>query len=253
MDLFEVSDELALVREQVARGALFAVNHSGGKDSQAMLLRVLTIVPRDQIVLIHADLGDVEWEGAQEHIEATAGGLPLIVARAKSTWWDMVERRQKFPSPQQRQCTSDLKRGPIERELRRYLRANPRFRGQLVNCMGMRAAESPGRAKLTPWKRNAGNSRAGREWFDWLPIHAWSTARVFEEIAAAHQQPHPIYAKGMSRFSCRFCIMASEADLTTAARLAPAAYRVMCATERRLGFTLSPSRKYLPEITGIAA
>jgi DNA sulfur modification protein DndC len=55
----------------------------------------------------------------------------------------------------------------------------------------------------------------------------------------------------MSRLSCCFCIMANTADLTTAARLAPELYRRYVETERRLDFTLSPSRKFLTEITGI--
>lgn len=253
LDLFRMSDDLAQVRELVARGALFAVNHSGGKDSQAMLVKLRRIVPARQLLLIHADLGEVEWQGAQEHIRATGGELPLIVARAKTDFWRMVERRGMFPSPSIRQCTSDLKRGPIERELRRFLKAHPEFGGLVVNCMGMRAAESPSRSKLVPFKFNAANSKAGREWYDWLPIHDWSTARVFEEIAAAGQEPHRVYAQGMSRFSCCFCIMASEADHKTAARLNPTLYARYVATERRLGFTLSPSRKTLPEITGIAA
>lgn len=248
---------LSAIPEQVlamiASGALFAVNHSGGKDSQAMLLRLLAIVPREQLVLFHADLGEVEWAGAQDHIAATGFGLPVVVALPNTSFFAMVERRGKFPSPSIRQCTSDLKRGPITRELRRYLKANPRFSGQVVNCMGMRAAESPGRAKLVTFKRNDGNSKAGREWFDWLPIHDWSTADVFASIAEAGQQPHEIYGRGMSRFSCCFCIMASAADLTTAARLNPSLYARYVETEQRLGFTLSPSCRSLPEITGIAA
>ncbi|GAM06364.1 hypothetical protein MBENS4_3361 [Novosphingobium sp. MBES04] len=47
--------------------------------------------------------------------------------------------------------------------------------------------------------------------------------------------------------------MASQADLTTAAKLNPPLYRRYVETEQRLGFTLSMSRKALPEITGIAA
>lgn len=256
------SDPLASIRALVESGALFALNDSGGKDSQAMKLRVMQLVPPDQLVIVHADLGDVEWKGALDHIRENSSDIPIIVAEPATSFFDMVERRQMFPSPKNRQCTSDLKRGPIERELRRYLKANPRFGGQLVNCMGMRAAESTGRAKLTPFKRNDGNSKAGREWFDWLPIHDWSTARVFEEIAAAGQKPHPVYGKGMSRFSCCFCIMASEADHKTAARLSveepelfndPNLYSRLVATERRLDFTLSPSCRSLVEITGVAA
>jgi len=57
----------------------------------------------------------------------------------------------------------------------------------------------------------------------------------------------------MSRLSCCFCIMASRADLTTAARLAPDLYRRYVEIEKRLGFTLSPSRVYLEDLTGIAS
>lgn len=32
----------------IARNALFVVNHSGGKDSQAMYLKIAALVPREQ-------------------------------------------------------------------------------------------------------------------------------------------------------------------------------------------------------------
>jgi DNA sulfur modification protein DndC len=78
-----------------------------------------------------------------------------VIAHPSKTFFDMVEHRGMFPSPSTRQCTSDLKRGPIEREIRRYLKAHPEFGGLVVNCMGMRAEESPGRSKLQTFKRNA--------------------------------------------------------------------------------------------------
>lgn len=241
------------VQSLIARGALFVVNHSGGKDSQAMTARLRKIVPADQLLVMHAHLAEVEWEGSIEHIKATIGDLPLIIAHAKSSFFDMVERRGMFPSPKNRQCTSDLKRGPIEREVRRYLIDHPEFGGLVVNCMGMRAQESAGRSKLCPFKLSERNSKAGREWYDWLPIHDLSAEQVFGTIADAGEQPHWVYAAGMTRKSCCFCIMASEQDHCTAAKLKPDLYRRYAEAERRHGFTLSMSGKSLPEITGIAA
>lgn len=235
------------------RGALFVLSHSAGKDSQAMTIAVRALVPADQILVVHATLEGVEWEGVVEHIEETTKGLPLVIARPASTFWDMVNRRGMFPSPKNRQCTSDLKRGPIEREVRRYLRDNPRFGGLVVMCMGMRAQESTGRAKLETFKLNVGNSKAGREWYDWLPIHDLTERDVFAIIANAGEKPHWAYAAGMTRLSCCFCIMASDADLTTAAKLNPEMYARYVAKERELGFTLSMSRRTLPEITGVTA
>lgn len=243
----------ATIPDLIERGALFVVNHSGGKDSQAMFVKVSKMVPAKQLIVIHAILPEVEWEGVTEHIEATIGSAPLIFAQAKKTFFEMVEHRGMFPSPSYRQCTSDLKRNPIEREIRRYLASHPEFNGLVVNCMGMRAEESTGRAKLQPLKLNAKNSIAGREWYDWLPIHDWLVAQVFSEIERASQKPHWAYEAGMSRLSCCFCIMANQSDLTTAARLAPDLYWRYVETERRLNFTLSPSMKTLPEITGVPA
>ncbi len=235
-------------------GALVSINHSGGKDSQAMTVLLSRIVPRDRLVAVHAPLGEVEWPGTVEFIRATLPlGMPLILAPVASgkTLLDRVEERGKWPDPARRRCTSDYKTGPIERELRRYLKANPRFRGRIVNAMGMRAGESPSRARKPPWRMNERNSRAGRTWFDWLPIFDLTEAEVFRVIRDAGQSPHPAYAMGMSRLSCVFCIMASRADLRTAAQLQPALYRTYASLERRIGHTLSPSGVPLPELTGI--
>ena len=55
----------------------------------------------------------------------------------------------------------------------------------------------------------------------------------------------------MSRLSCVFCIMASRADLRTAAQLQPALYRTYVELEERIGHTLSPSGLPLPVVTGV--
>lgn len=271
------------ISELVARGALFVVNHSGGKDSQAMYLYLRDLIPREQIVHVHADLGAVEWAGAIEHIKATTAGEPLHVCRAAKTLLEMVEHNQRrhaaagepdkpvWPSPSQRQCTSDLKRGPIERTIRGITRERQAMGieawGLVVNCMGMRAEESASRKKLSPFQFSARNSKAGREWYDWLPIHDMLEGEVFATIAAAGQKPHVVYALGMRRFSCVFCVLASEEDLKTAARLAterpellndPHLYRNYVGLERSTGqVMLMPSktkgRRTLEEITGIKA
>ncbi len=240
------------IKELVARGATFVVNHSGGKDSQAMYLMIRYIVPAEQIVIVHADLGEVEWEGAVEHIKATTNGEPLHVCRSRRGLLQMIEERGMFPSPSQRQCTSDLKRGPIERTIRQL------GVKLIVNCMGMRAQESSSRSKLIPFKFSERNSKAGREWYDWLPIHGMTTDEVFSFIDAEGQKPHWVYAAGMSRFSCCFCIMSNKADLTTAARLNPDLYRKYVGLERSTGQvmmmpTKGGGRRSLEDITGIKA
>lgn len=242
------------IQSLIRSGALFAVSHSAGKDSQAMLLYLRSCgVPDSQMVIIHADLGEVEWSGNIDHINTNSFGLPLITATSRRGLLRMVEERGMWPSPSIRQCTSDLKRGPIERETRRYLKPRPQYNKLLVNCMGMRAQESKARAKKPPFAFSAKNSKAGREWFDWLPIHDWSEDEVFGYIKQMGQEPHWAYSKGMSRLSCCFCIMASVSDLTIAAQENPALYKLYVDLEKRIGHTLSMSKKGLEEITGIAA
>ena len=240
-------------RALINRGALIAISHSGGKDSQCMTILLSRIVPRDRLLVVHAPLGEVEWPGTIEHIQDTIpDGVPFILAPVASgkSLLEHIEERGMFPSASVRWCTSNFKRTPIERELRRYLKAHPRFGNRIVSAMGMRASESPARSKRASWQMNVRNSKAGREWFDWLPIHGLETEDVFRIIRRAGQSPHWAYAAGMSRLSCSFCILASRADLGRAAELRPNLHRRYAELEKRIGHTLSPTRIPLPELTG---
>lgn len=252
--------EVLSIEGLIADGALFVANHSGGKDSQAMLIGLAALIPARQLIVVHASLGEVEWPGALELAERQAAdaGLHFIVARPVTGFLEMVERRfekrpgaPSWPSPQYRQCTSDLKRGPIEREVRRYAKEHG-FK-VIVNCTGLRAQESPNRAKLQVFARTERNCIAGRQWFDWLPIHDKSTAEVFSMIAAAGQQPHAAYAQGNERLSCVFCIMGSRVDIQNGARKNPALFDRYVALEEKTGYTMHASRVPLRELAAVPA
>lgn len=241
----------------IEAGALFVLNDSGGKDSQAMRI-ARGVVPDSQKIVVHATLGEAEWPGALEHAESGArrDGFPFVVAKSVKTFFEMVEHRYAvrpgpnsscWPSASNRQCTSDLKRGPIEREIRRVLKERNLL--SVVTCMGIRSEESPARAKLVPLKRSDRNSVAGREWLEWLPIHAMKRAEVFASIAEAGEMSHYAYGLGNQRLSCMFCIMGSKNDLRNAAIHNPELYRKYVEIENRTGYTMHQSRVSL---TGIA-
>ncbi len=245
------------VQDEVKAGALFVINHSGGKDSQAMMIKLLEVIPASQLLVVHASLGAMEWPGALELAEKQANdaGLPFVVARARKTLLDMVAQRfikrpdaPSWPSVKNRQCTSDLKRDPITREVRRFIKERGITR--VVNCMGLRAQESSARAKKEIWKAHRENGRAGRTWYEFLPIHSLSTDEVFQTICEAGQQLHYAYEVN-DRLSCVFCIMANKQDLIHGATRNPDLYALYCAYEARTGYSMHSSMKTLPEITGI--
>ncbi|MES0301897.1 phosphoadenosine phosphosulfate reductase family protein [Citrobacter sedlakii] len=237
------------IESLVNAGALFVSNHSGGKDSQAMLIKLLQVIPARQLVVVHASLGAVEWPGALElaQKQAEMAGLPFIIARARKTLLEMVARRfekrpevPSWPSATTRQCTSDLKRGPIQREVRAYAKANGfKF---IVNCLGLRAQESPGRARRQTFRKNETDSNSVLTWYEWLPIHELTAETVFATIREAGQKPHYAYALGNERLSCVFCIMASRNDLRNGAMHHPELLEQYAALEVRTGYTMHMNR-----------
>ncbi|MCE0931671.1 phosphoadenosine phosphosulfate reductase family protein [Pseudomonas monteilii] len=243
------------VEALVASGALFVANHSGGKDSQAQLIKLLEVIPATQIVVVHASLGPMEWPGALELAEqqASAADLPFLVAKAGKTLLEMVERRYatrpevpSWPSASTRQCTSDLKRGPIQREVRAFAKANG-FK-VIVNCLGLRAEESPSRRKRAVFSK-MGISNSVLTWYEWLPVHDMSTSEVFDTIRAAGQEPHYAYALGNDRLSCVFCLFGSKGDLRNGRRHRPELLQQYDAMEKHTGYTMHMSRIPLLELT----
>lgn len=233
--------------------SLVFCSHSGGKDSQAMYLFLRRVVPHDKLFVIHASLGDVEWPGTIDHIESTISHSLHTCKNKNKTFFEMVEHRGMFPSPKNRQCTSDLKRGPIRSKIKQI--CNSRGASVVIDCMGLRSEESQSRAKKKPFIRMESECNTKREWYQWLPIHDWTEAAVFQFIKDNKQKPHWAYAAGMTRLSCSFCIMSSYDDIRTAARLRPDIYKKYSETEVRLGHTMMMpkrgSQHYLSDIVNV--
>lgn len=225
------------INKLIEDGAIFYVSHSGGKDSQAMYNLIREVVPNNQIVVIHSDLGEVEWPGVQDHIRANISHT-LNIVRANKTFLEMVEKRGMWPSAAYRQCTSDLKRGPIFK----FIRNDLKERGSTiaVNCMGLRAQESNSRAKKTPFiynKMHSCNKRVIRHVYDWLPIFHFNTEEVFEAIHKAGQKPFWAYEKN-ERLSCVFCIMGCVNDLRHGAEQRPDLFKKYVDLEKKIGHTM---------------
>lgn len=245
------------VTRALAESAPVAIGVSGGKDSQAAVIATMrhldTIGHAGPRILIHADLGMVEWNDSLSVCEDLAWryGVELVkvarkagglMERWEARWRSSVERYCNlltvtlvpcWSTPAMRFCTSELKTHVITAELCR------RFPGQeVVNVTGVRRAESAARAKQPISDRKPGL-------INWRPVLDWSEEQVFAAIEERGMLPHPAYWQfGMSRVSCRFCIMSNGGDLAAAAAQPEAAplYRRMVTLEAVSGFAFQGAR-----------
>lgn len=244
----------------VASGSPVAIGVSGGKDSTA--LAFATVEWLDAIghtgprVLIHSDLGRVEWTQSGPTCARLAErlGVELITVRRGAgdmmdrwltRWSNNVERYAElscvklilpWSTPSMRFCTSELKTAIICRELVK------RFPGQtILSACGIRRQESPGRAKAPIAKAQAKLTSVGRRTngIDWHPIIDWTLDEVIAMHADRGFPLHEAYTKyGASRVSCAFCIMSSKADLAASASVPDHAdlYREMVGLEAASSF-----------------
>ena len=236
------------------------INSSAGKDSQAMLDFVveqakLQGVELSHLVVVHCDLGRVEWKGTKELAEAQANHYGLrfeVVARPQGDLLDHVEQRGMWPSAKARFCTSDHKRGQAAKVITALVSATRLNRGngrpvQVLNCMGFRADESTARAKRQSFSRDVRLTNSKRIVDTWLPIHDWTAQRAIEpsfevrdvwaRIKASGVPYHFAYDKGMPRLSCCFCIFAPKAALMVAGRENPKLLDQYVAVEKKINHT----------------
>ncbi|WP_433531252.1 phosphoadenosine phosphosulfate reductase family protein [Micromonospora sp. CA-263727] len=94
---------------------------------------------------------------------------------------------------------------------------------RVLQVMGFRAEESDDRAARPPFSFSfKASAAASRHVWDWLPIHDMTAREVWADIRESGVPYHPAYSEGLSRLSCRLCIMGSKRDLAISKRMAPA-------------------------------
>lgn len=228
------------------------VNTSAGKDSQAMLDLIVELATaagvRDRVQAVHCDLGRVEWAGTRELAErqCLAYGVRLhVVTRPQGDLLDQVRQRRMWPSSTARYCTSDHKRGQVRRVLTAIVKEWRAATGlvracRILSALGLRAQESPARAKRVAFEHDAKASNGKRHVDTWHPILAWTEDEVWARIRASGVPYHPAYDLGMRRLSCVFCIFAPEAALMIAGQHNRELLAAYVATEEEIGHTFRP-------------
>lgn len=219
-------------------GAVVAVGVSGGKDSSAVARRVKDYL--DEIghagprLLIHSDLGRIEWRESLRICERLAAGMGwdlLTVRRGAGDMLDRWEGRWKnnvaryaelacmklilpWSTPSMRFCTSELKTDIICAALKKRFPERP-----IISVTGVRRDESSARAKMPISQVQQKLCRRGIEGWNWNAIIDWPTADVYAYLEAKNEPLHEAYTRyGCSRVSCCFCIMSAIDDMSAAIR-----------------------------------
>lgn len=242
------------VESLLARHAPVCIGVSGGKDSHAVAWEMATALRHydGPKLLIHADLGAVEWADSLPACRRIADriGWELITTRRPAggmmeRWearWESSKRRYlelstvalvlPWSTPAMRFCTSELKVDPIASAIKKRFGRVP-----VLSVTGVRAEESTARAKQ-PVAAPAAKLPAGS--LTWRPIHGYTLQDVWDAIAASGVPAHEAYRIFQSsRVSCRYCILASEADLRASLTdpAGHAIYRRMCELELTSAFS----------------
>ena len=220
------------------------VSVSGGKDSLATWLVAIERETED-VEVVFADTGHehAQTYGYLEYLEARLGPIKrvradfskriehkrevvqtkwrndgvseVIIERALSVlhptgnpFLDLCLWKGRFPSTRRRFCSEELKHKPIDDQVTKLALENCDF-GEVWSWQGVRAQESPSRAKLQEMEED----RKHDGLMIYRPILKWTHEEVFA-IAKRHGvDSNPLYKQGMGRVGCMPCIHCGKSEM----------------------------------------
>lgn len=276
LDALNMPDD---IKNQLDNGAHLVVSVSGGKDSDCTAIELNKLRQlhnwTGRFILLHADVGRMEWKQSKAHCQQLAQGLNaeyVVVKHSKRELMDAIYNKMDsrpdappFPSSAARYCTSDYKRAVIDKWIRNEFPEN----ASVISAIGFRADESPDRAKKPCFavRSNCEAQSKNRQVLDWHPVLNYSKADVWQTIGYTLDElqaivadvraywskngnektleyiqeigfkAHPAYALGNERVSCALCVLASKNDLDNGARMNPELHSELISIEDVSGFT----------------
>lgn len=249
------------------------VFYSGGKDSQACLIKAVKDYGSDKIQAVFCDTG---WENelTYTHIQETTKKLnvELVILKSKKYdgFIDMSKQKGRFPSTKARFCTEELKSKP---SIDYVLGLNDHS----IVIQGIRKDESFSRSKMEDqcsyfnfYFQPYGFDKNGNPKFhtyrkkevleyckkyncDVLrPIFYWTAQETIDYIKDNNQLPNPLYYQGFSRVGCFPCIMARHHEIKRIISVNPSVIEIIKQHEEDIGRTFFPPN-YIPSqfTTGI--
>lgn len=147
---------------------------------------------------------DVPLDLLRPRVRAALEGGSAMVAR--------ILHKGMFPSRRRRFCTQELKAFVI----RDYIAKIQDGGVEVVNTVGIRAAESEARSQMPEWEWSE-----GLDCEVWRPLIAWSEQQVIDIHQRHGLAPNPLYLRGASRVGCWPCIFARKAEIKNIANTDP--------------------------------
>lgn len=132
-----------------------------------------------------------------------------VAAFNPSPFLQLAALKGRFPSTMARFCTEELKVKPIKGFVSRILETGE----DVENWSGVRAEESPKRAKLQEREFFFANESTGAEAWHYRPILKWSVNDCFGIMKRHGVKPNPLYKMGFARVGCFPCINCRKMEL----------------------------------------
>lgn len=185
---------------------------SGGKDSAAMSLYLHELgIDHDRVFLDTSWESPITYEYLRGELQRVLG--PITWISGPRSMEDLIRHKGMFPGRRVRFCTQFLKVFPMANYLRERINAGE----DVVNAVGIRAAESIARSQMSEW-----------EWQDnfdsevWRPLLRWSEQDVIDIHHRHGLRPNPLYLLGATRVGCWPCIFARKSEIRLVADTDPA-------------------------------
>lgn len=184
---------------------------SGGKDSAAMSLYLHELgIDHDRVFLDTGWESPITYEYIRGELQRELG--PITWIKGPRTMEDLIRHKGMFPGRRIRFCTQQLKVFPMANYLRERINAGE----DVVNAVGIRAAESVARSQLAEWEF--------QDTFDaevWRPLLRWTEQDVIEIHHRHGLRPNPLYLLGATRVGCWPCIFSRKSEIRLVADTDP--------------------------------
>jgi len=191
-----------------------AVNYcglSGGKDSQATALWLIheSGVPRESIRFTFCNTHN-EHRFTYEHIDLLSrrfqewGCGAVVTLEPELGFFDLAKKKGRFPSRKARFCTQFLKVIPTREDVTALIQSG----NEVIVHSGVRAGESPSRAKLS--------ERGFDDMFGCIvnrPLLRWSLQQVLDYSKRFDLPLNPMYSHGAQRVGCFPCMNSNKWEI----------------------------------------